>query len=56
MFSMFGIGPAELVVLAIMFVLLSSPLLIGGVIAWFVYRAKRGPDVCPHCGAKLRQP
>lgn len=51
---MFGLGPAELIILAVVVALLSSPLVVGGVIAWLIYRTKRGPDVCPHCGGNLR--
>lgn len=56
MFGMMGLGPAELIVLVVASVLTWGPLVVGAFFAWRIYQTKRGPDVCPHCGAKLREP
>jgi hypothetical protein len=56
MLAMFGLGPTEIIVLVLVLGLMSAPLMVGVGAFMLLYRTKRGPIVCPHCGGKLRDP
>ncbi len=55
---MFGIGPVELIIVALMsVVLVLVPLAAVVILIWMAATGRfSGPKNCPHCGADLRAP